>query len=471
MRVLVVSPEAGRWPRVAGLAETVNHLVSAYESLGIEVRCYSPCLQCNHPERDAEIVPIWQGEDPVRHQVYQVGQDPVDGHYHIRHEEFFHREGLYHDAFRKPYTDNHFRFGLLASGAIHHALETGFIPDVIHAHEWGGALACAYAKGIFAKQLPKTQTLLTLHNLEYDSHFLESDIEQIGLDRQKFTLDGFEFWGKVSLLKVGVLYADQVVVTSTGYRGRLFHRDLSGGIRGFLEHNSEKLTGLQHGVDYECWDRLNRDQQKLPLLKTEARTQLQLRIGLPAKRRFQLYVNLDRDTMETAQTLFTVFTDLVKLDLTMVIGVSDHFLDREYLLSLQRHNPDQVAIVELNQEATQLAQILAGSDALFLAATEEPSASIVLKAMANGTIPITTHDCGCLDLLIGYQEASSEQSNSFLVEELRPDRMLRMVRKAQKLFAEKEEEWDSMVQRAYQLRVPWKTTAQSYLDLVTSPVK
>jgi len=457
MRVLVISPEAGVWPVTTSLADTVNGSVRAYIGKGAEVRVYSPFFECDQRENDP-CVDIFAGQERVRGEAFQVVRAENSPFFHIKHSGYFNRSGHYSDPDQIPYWDNHYRFSLLVSGALLHAAETGFVPDLIHCHEWGGALAGAYARKAYADVFGKSRVVLTIHNLEYDFHFLEQDIERVGLDRLDFNMDGFEFWGKVSLLKAGILYADKVAFASEGYRRQVLDRDLAGGIRGFLERNEGKLIGVQHGIDYSQWC-------SIPEAKKALKTQLQKEVGLEVGDHFLVYCHLDKETMRTAETLFTILTDLFHLPLQLLVGIPDTFSEQEYFHALAHQNPGRMAVVHFGSGILVQQKALAASDLLFLSNTEEPSASLVFKAMANGTLMVAGEDIGCAELLCSFVGDNLECANAFLVQDPWPDQMLRSLRLGLDFYTNERKNWDRLVTNAYAFRYPWENSVSSYLAL------
>lgn len=463
MRVLVISPEAGAWPFASSLADSVNGAVKAYEALGADVRVYSPCFHCEDSSPPSA-PDIYQGQERVRGEAYSVMVNPARPiFYFIRHSGYYNRSGHYADPDLVPYWDNHYRFSLLVSAALQHAAADGFKPDFIHAHEWGGALVGAYIRGAYVDLYANVPLVLTIHNLEYDFHFLEQDIERMGLDRRDFNMDGYEFWGKVSLLKAGILYADRVVFSSEGYRRQLLDRDLAGGIRGFLEYHQNKLIGIQHGIDYGVWNPFSN--ADVINQKAKAKRALQQELGLEQNQSFLVYCHLDKETVRTAETLFTILTDLFHLPLQLVVGLSGTYSEQEYFYALARQNPGRMAILQFDSTTLVERKALSASDLLFLSNTDEPSCSLILKALACGAIPLAGEDIGCIDLLTAFDGQNLQTANAFLVPDPWPDQMLRSLRLGLDFYQEERKYWDQLVLNALKFRYPWEKTANAYLEM------
>ena len=465
MRVLLISPEAGENYLTSGFADTINQLAQAYKFKGAEVRVYSPYYE-RALKADHENHLVFETNEIVRNESYKVYKGSLDFHYYIANKAYFDRSGFYDDEERYPYWDNHYRFSLLASGALNHAIKSGFIPDVVHTHEWGGALAGALVRGEYAKYLPKTKVIFTIHNVDYDFHFLAQDIERVGLPPKDFNIEGYEFWGKVSMLKAGILYADYVTVTSIGYRGQLLHGDLPSGIRGFLETHVDKLHGIQHGIDYAYWDLFANRGQNLVEAKVSTKTVLQKKLGLAQDSSFMLYCHIDKETKATIDMLLTILQDALDLNVQIVFGVSDDYGDRSYLSSLAAQMPEKIALLSTDVNIDNTRKALSASDALFLSHTEEPAASIVLKAMASGVVAITGYNCGCSSILTSFDGTNFKKANALMVEKVWPDYMLRELRKAVELYENSNSQWRQLSLNAYSLRQTWSSTVTNYFNLL-----
>lgn len=464
MKVLVISPEAGAWAMPSSLADSVNGAVEAYQALGADVRVYSPCFHCEDSAHADRLRVIHSGQERVRGESYSIAVDSEALAFHyIQHSGYFDRSGHYSDPDLVPYWDNHYRFSLLVSAALQHAAFSGFIPDFVHAHEWGAGFAGAYCRGAYADAYARIPVVFTIHNLEYDFHFLDQDIERVGLDRRNFSMDGYEFWGKVSMLKVGILYADKVAFSSEGYLRQLLGHDLAGGIRGFLEYHQEKLVGIQHGIDYGAWAPFRGDSALAQ--KARAKQSLQAELGLAVENVFLVYCQIDKETQRTAETLFTILSDLFHLRLQLVIGIHAHSMEREYLLAIARQNVGRMAIMDLDHSMEVERKALAAADLLFLSNTSEPSSSLVLKALANGVIPVAGEDVGCVDLLTCFDGANLKEANAFLVPDPWPDQMLRSLRLGLDLFEGEPSSWNKLVSNAIAFQHPWKNTASTYLAM------
>lgn len=458
MKILLVSPEAGSWEFPSSLVDAVDCLAQAYVQEGHEVRVYSPFFP--NRVRITGKCSRWAGKDPLSKQSAEVLQEETQIYRYIVFPGYFDRPDLYNDENQVAFSDNHLRFALLSSVSLCHCLEEGFIPELIHCQEWGGGLAAAHAKLLYAEKLQGARSVLTLHNARYDFHCLESEIERLGLDRVHFGLDGFEFWGKVSLLKAGIYYSDAVCFTSPGYHSTVLQGELPGGIRGFLEFNSAKIHGVQNGLDYSKWVAPEYD-------RNNARKRLRAALGLfQDKDPLMVYCHVDAESGKVSETLSTIMSNILAMDIQLIVGLSRDGWEADFFPMVAKQNPEKVAVLDAHQQPEGvLSACLSAVDVLLVSGLEEPSATLLLKAMARGVLPVSDPIGGSFGLLRGYDGFNAGAANSFLSAEPWPDQILRTLRLALEVRTEVPSVWDKMRQNASTLRMEWPNTAQHYVRI------
>ncbi len=463
MKILMISPEAGSWKEHSSLAEVVNSFAEAYKRKGAEILVISPFFTQRLQDR-TDFSLIASGTEKLRGEPYEIWTDGLPYHAHVGNNQHFDRTGIYHDPSQYPYHDNHLRFSFLVSAALDYASSIGFVPDLIHAHEWGAGLAGAIARGTYGAHFANVPVTLTLHNVAYDFYCNEQDIVSIGLPIGDFNIDGYEYWGKVSLLKSAVLYSDHVILTSPGYRDHVLSTDMPGGIRGFLERHGKKLLGIQNGLDYAAWcDESHRNiSLALNERKRSFKDKLRALVGLPDRPEFLLYTHIDSESGRTAEILSTILSNIMHIDMQLVIGIRDSHPDYGYFRSVAEQNPHLIALVPSSAEFP-IQNALCAADALFSAMPAEPSASLILKALACGCIPLTSHETGCASLLVNYSGHNADDANAMVAREPSPDHMLRLLRFAVDTYANNRADWDLLMRNASEFRYPWDTTVSEYL--------
>ena len=468
MDILVVSPEAGNWGSPSPLATAVNRMTDAFSRAGTNVITCSPFYK-DHLMHLENYDCVYQGTEKLQGKPFEIWKSKDDPlHTYIYNEEYFGRPYVYGPPHSVPYGDNHLRFAFLASAAMSYAITTGIKFNAILGHEWGGALAGALSKTIYKDTFGDTPFFFTVHNITYDFHVGSSEIERIGLPRADYNMDGYEFWGKVSLLKAGIFYARKVLFPSPGYRDAMLNTNLPGGLSGFLNHNADKLIGIQFGVSYQVWDFNAQDKLPIKEAKHKAKAALAKTLGADFGNKLVLYVHLDNEAGNTSETLATVLSDITKIDVFIVLGLTPEYPEWNYFQDVSKQYPDTMRVLQLDpnfESISRLRGALAGSDVLFAANLREPSSSIILKALACGTLPLTGFNVGVASSLDDYTHETAGSANAFLVEDANaPHQMIRRLKDALHVYQTEVADWDKAVVNAYSgFHYEWDSTIAKYL--------
>src|SRR5262249_54164357 len=222
MRILHVASEVTPYSKTGGLADVLGALPRALAALGHEVMVVTPRYRSVDPERfglarrlRGLAAPL--GADTVAVGVFegQAASTPRVRVFLIDHKPSFDRDGLYGDA-RGDYPDNARRFALLGSAALELAAEFGAWPDVVHGHDWQAGPAIVFAKRRWGDLRPP-KTVFTLHNLAFQGLFPEQVVDELGLPRQYYNPEGFEYYGQASFLKAGLALPDRFTTVSPRY--------------------------------------------------------------------------------------------------------------------------------------------------------------------------------------------------------------------------------------------------------------
>jgi starch synthase len=467
MKILVICSES--YPLGASpLARAVGSVVSAYRRLGAEVLGFSPYFptltDTNEYESGKKMVEKLGNREYLA--LRRASGDKGD--IFIRYDNYFNRAGIYGNPGERDYSDNHLRFSFLSSAALDYCAETNFKPDAIHIHEWSG-MAGALAKTVYKDYFANVQVLLTAHNIRYDYHFSPDDIIKVGLPLEGFDIDGYEFWGKVSMLKAAMLYSDKVLFTSASYLFHLLSTDLQGGMRGFLESHKKKLFSVQSGIDYSKWS-IPEDAKSFKKQKKDA---LRAELGMDVDSSMLMYSHIDSYSGCSAQITSTILANLLSLNQQLVIGISENHPDYPYFSSVREKHKNRMALLPLDKNNDEsLYKRLVAADILFSISISEPSLSLFLKASAVGSVQISNKRSQKPFIYTVPFDPSSEEAsanaNAFLSEDASPDLILEQVRIAEAVFNDNKTLWSKLVDNAMAIKVSWEDTAKNYLLLLGS---
>ena len=252
----MVSSEASPWAKSGGLADVLGALPTALAGLGHSVAVVIPRYMSARTAPAARVIqglPIALGRRIYSVSVWQLTEGAVSIFF-VDQPELFDRPGLYGDA-RGDYPDNHLRFALLSKAALE-IVRRLYPADLIHCHDWQAALAPAYLKNprLVDPARLGIRTLLTIHNLGYRGVFARSAASEISLPAEFDNPAGFEFWGDISFLKAGIVFADAINTVSRRYAEEIQTPEYGFSLDGLLRERKDALSGIVNGVDYVRWN-------------------------------------------------------------------------------------------------------------------------------------------------------------------------------------------------------------------------
>src|SRR3982751_586523 len=255
MRILMISAEGPPLQRTGALIDVMNALPRELRERGHEVSVALP-----HYREIRENAAFRQEETGITVDV-RVGDQTciaeyVQGHtesgiqlFFIRCDHFFDRPGVYGEH-GDPYEDNAARFIFFCKAAIELARRLSPSIQILHVHDWAAALVPVLVQ---AHNLPFS-TVLTIHHVAEQGSSWGLDFKLTNLHERFFTLRGIEFFGRMNLLKGGILYADRITTVSEHYRREILTPDGGCGLDAVLRENAHKLVAILSGADYVRWN-------------------------------------------------------------------------------------------------------------------------------------------------------------------------------------------------------------------------
>jgi starch synthase len=102
--------------------------------------------------------------------------------------------------------------------------------------------------------LPQTAGVFAIHNLDYLGLVPLERMESIGLPDAYYTMEGLEYFGQMSLLKAGIVYAQEVITVSPTYAREIQTPEYGHGMAGLMYSVRNRLHGILNGVDYKIWN-------------------------------------------------------------------------------------------------------------------------------------------------------------------------------------------------------------------------
>ncbi|MEQ1883616.1 MAG: glycogen synthase GlgA [Bryobacteraceae bacterium] len=469
-RILMVASEAAPFAKTGGLADVLGGLPPALAKQGEEVVVVMPKYGSVHvpdAERIWHVLPVVAGPHSYTVSIDQVVHGGAR-YMFVDCPPLYGRPGVYSEG-GWDYPDNHIRFAVLNLAAIGIARQI-FRPDVFHGHDWPAGLIGPYLKEMFAADptFAGCKVLLTIHNLGYQGNFSGATLNDLGFDGTVFHTEGLEFWGQISFLKAGIVWADAITTVSPTYAKEIQTPDFGFGMDGLLRARASKIHGILNGADYGSWDpaidtyipetfsAVNRNG------KLAVKRALLNEVGLPENDKRPVIGIVSRFANQKGFDLVAaVANEIAQMDVAVIaLGSGEpHFED--LFRSLAKQHPDKfAAYIGYNEGLAH--RIVAGSDMFLMPSRYEPCGLSQIYSLRYGTVPIVRSTGGLED--------SVEESTGFKFHDFTPEALLGAVESALKEWGDKKG-WNARVQAGMAKDFSWNVAAGKYKELYASLLK
>lgn len=484
MKILFVASEMDPFAKVGGLADVIGTLPKRLVGLGCEVRVVIPYYRRVRarlarlgikPRTVSKELVFCLDWLPVRGRIKEIEYNGVYVDF-LKNDEFFGRKYIYSSP-AGDYGDNDLRFGFLSLGALEIAKALDFKPDIIHCHDWQTALLPICLK--WRKHLKDdpyfkdSHVVFTIHNISYQGQYERSIFEKFGLPEYLFTSQGLEFYGKVNLLKGGILYSDLVTTVSPTYATELKKSEYGYGLDSVLRwvsRNRDNLIGILNGIDYDEWD-----PQKDPLIyekfgpdtaenKKANKAALREELGLDPQGDKPLLGLVSKLTEQKGIDLVLDSIPQI-LDLGYQIAVVGAGVERyEQMLekAAKRWKKDLSVTIAVNDNELER-KVYAGSDMFLVPSRFEPCGLGQITALRYGAIPVVRGTGGLLDTVRDYTE-DGEKGNGFVFHEFSKVGMLDALLRAISAYEDKDR-WGGLVSRGMREDFSWRSSGREYLRI------
>ena len=455
MRVLFATPECAPLTKTGGLGDVSGALPAALRAQGHDVRvllpAYAglqpPALERVHKLRLLDLdVRILEAQDLLLLDCPLLYDRPG---------------GPYQDAEGRDWPDNALRFAMLSRAA---ALLAGgaspldWRPEVLHCNDWPTALAPVYLH----TEPKKAASVMTVHNLAFQGLFDARLMPRLELPLAAFSVEGLEFYGKLSFLKGGLVYADAITTVSATYAREIQTPELGCGLDGVLRSRASVLRGIVNGIDCAAWDPAadaalaERYSSGNLERKAANKRALQRRVGL-AEEDAPLLGVVCRFTQQKGVDLIAAVGGAIAAVPAQLCLLGKGERDLEAALeTLAGRHPGSIAVRIGFDEA--LAHLIeAGADAFLMPSRFEPCGLSQMYSQRYGTPPIARATGGLADTIV-------DGETGFLFERADAGDLLAAVRRAVDAYGDPRR-WREMQRRGMARDFSWAIPARRYGDL------
>ena len=478
MRILYTASEVVPFAKTGGLADVAGALPSALARLGHEVKVVMPKyavieegrwklkglfdLRVRLAGQDDSLFTLWAGLLPGSEvEVLFLGNDQLFG-----------RPGLYQEKGR-DYPDNLRRFSAFSRAVLEIPKRLDWVPDVLHGNDWQTALTFAYLKAHFPgdASYEKIGTVFTIHNLGYPGLFPSVEFSKLGLPPEYFTPDTLEFYGKVSLLKAGLVFSGMLNTVSPTYSREIQTPEFGHGLEGILQARQQDLLGIVNGVNYREWDPahdphlLHSYDRRHLQGKRLCKEALQKECKLPVVDAPLIGMITRLTPQKGVDLVLEVLEELMRLDLQIVIlGAGDPDIQRKLTQAMHRY-PEKLS-VHINFDEPLAHRIEAGSDLFLMPSRYEPCGLNQLYSLRYGTMPVVRKTGGLADTVTDATPSNldSEKATGFVFGGVSSHFLLTTLRLALELYKDRPL-WERMMQTAMAADFSWDHSAREYVEL------
>ncbi|MBW2108272.1 MAG: glycogen synthase GlgA [Deltaproteobacteria bacterium] len=476
LKVLFLSPEVTPYAKTGGLADVAGTLPGALRRLGIDVRVALPYYRTvREKEVPTETVlsglEVPTGGENLTCNVRATRAKDDGIVYFIERDAFFDRDHLYTSG-NGDYSDNLERFSFFSRAALLFARALGFECDIIHCHDWQTGPVPAFLKTLYAADpfLSRTGSIFTIHNMGYQGIFPPELLPASGLPAGTFHPAGVEYWGKISLLKAGILYADAVTTVSPTYAREIQTPEYGMGMEGILAQRAADLSGILNGVDYGDWNPTADPHIAAPygiadldgksICKLALIREMGLRDSLISRPLFALVSRLT--VQKGYDLLLEVIEALVGLDAGLVVLASGGSAFRAPLDAYREKYPENIA-VRIGFDEPLAHRIMAGADIFLAPSRYEPCGLTQIYALRYGTIPLVRATGGLEDTVSGFDPVTGH-GTGFKFTDFDAGAFLEQITRAVRVFNNRKA-WATVVQNAMQADFSWDEPARKYAAL------
>jgi starch synthase len=474
LRVLMVAAEVTPLARAGGLGDVIHGLSCALGAMGVEVVIVTPLYGVTSldavPEPKQWNRPLWTpiGGDVRDVAVYETTVADDVRVCMLDCPPLFKRGGIYRDE-NGDFADNDMRFALLCSSALRVAEEIwDGPPDVLHAHDWHGALAVVYARLSDIPEWRNAVSIFTIHNLAFQGMYPLERSQVLGLPDNAMHDGALRHADMLNLLKGGIVYADRVTTVSPTYATEIITPQAGQGLERTLQDRAGRLFGIVNGIDTQAWDPARdralpaRYDAHDPTGKIACKLAVQAELGLDPADAPLLGVVSRLIPQKGIDMLLEILPALLDQGARVAfVALGDPELERR-IAQAAAARPDRVAFRPRFGDPI-ARRVYAGADIFIMPSRFEPCGLGQQLSMRYGAIPVVSAVGGLADTVVQVDEAAGT-GTGFPFKDVSPSGLNEAILRAM-AARERPELWSRVVRNAMLRDASWDQSARRYFAI------
>ena len=488
MNILFSTSEAVPFARTGGLADVSASLPCALERLGQNVSlvlpAYKSVFNSGLPLKDTGIrFPVTIGSRTLSAKIWKSKLPECDVPvFFVHQDEYFNRNELYTEN-GNDYGDNCERFVFFCRAVMEMISVMKLKVDILHTNDWQMGLIPALQSILYRNKsgYENIATVHTIHNLAYQGIFWHWDLLLTGIGWEHFTFSELEFYGKLNLMKAGIVFADGITTVSPQYAVEIQSPAFGYGLETVLQSRSPLLRGILNGVCMQRWNpetdpyiaaQYNAANvlEKKPVCKHD----LQAKLGLATHNYAPLCGVVSRFA---SQKGIDLIADVIPLWVEKhgvqfcLLGKGDPHLEAR-LLALAAQYPENVAVrLEFSDELSH--KIEAGADLFLMPSRYEPCGLNQMYSQIYGTVPLVRDTGGLADTVTDLNEETLENHTatgfSFWLDDVHG--LNTTLWRALDVYWNRRDIWNMLVQNGMRQDWSWAKSAVQYVRFYEKVIK
>ena len=467
----MIASEAQPFSKTGGLADVATALPKALGRLGHDVTLITPRYRGIAAGPIVDHVSLELASHRFSANLIEARIGPGARVLLLDCPELYDRAGIYYDA-RGDFADNAVRYAFLSAAAIDWASQKDDAFDIIHSHDWQGGLAPVYARHLGTSARPHPRTVFTIHNLAYQGIFDKSWVTPLGVPWQDFTINGLEFFDRLSFMKAGINLSDAVTTVSPTYAEEMQRPEYGNAMDGVIRSRRDSLVGILNGIDHDEWNPLadpflpapfdadsldGKAAAKRALLEAFGFTITGDLLARPVIGMVSRMVD-----QKGLDLIAAAARDLMSLDATFVIVGTGEPRYQEMWATLARMRPDRAGVfIGFDERRAHLVE--GGADLFLMPSRFEPCGLNQMYSLRYGTIPVVRAVGGLVDTVKPYNPKNG-QGTGFLFASYHPAAMLQALGAALSAYPNKKI-WTRLQKNGMRADFSWDRSAGEYVKM------
>ncbi|MCL2813447.1 MAG: glycogen synthase GlgA [Oscillospiraceae bacterium] len=385
-------------------------------------------------------------------------------YYFIDNEYYFKRAGCY------GFFDDGERFAFFCKAVLDVLGVIGFIPDIIHAHDWQAALVPVYLAASYSgrEEFKDIKTVFTIHNMKYQGKYSMDILEDI-FDISYSHRHILEFDGDINLMKGAIVCAGRVSTVSPAYAGEIHDPNFACGLAPVVNLETNKIRGILNGIDTASYDPAadpkifcKYDSGSIEK-KLENKICLQKETGLQKNKDIPVIAMITRLTEQKGLDLvLEAINEIMALPLQFVImGGGDKKYEQSFEQLAAQFPEKMSAYIGFDPDLAR--RIYAGADMFLMPSKFEPCGLGQMMAARYGAVPIVRETGGLKDSILPYDQ-TNESGNGFLFADYSSKALMEALWEALAVFGDGRN-WAALTKRAMESDFGWERSAGEYMKM------